>query len=158
VDFIKESGYEKIFKPLAINYEKYAAGEAALAWLDALVTVRSKREAVKRSYEFIEDIAQVVLFQQLPVGHLKFFLQSGSLQQKISFISGDDTTTKDRDENIVADHATVLVNARVETNPDHLKEIFYTAIRKLENQGCYVEALNLASFQPGYPKPTYRLS
>jgi hypothetical protein len=125
--------------------------------LDALVTVSSKREAVKRSYEFIEDIAQV-LFQQLPVGHLKFFLQSGSLQQKISFTSGDNTTTKDRDENIVADHAMVLVNARVETNADHLKEIFYIAIRKLENQGCYVEALNLASFQPGYPKPTYRLS
>ncbi|MEO6218967.1 MAG: GTP-binding protein [Ginsengibacter sp.] len=158
LDATKENASNKTFTSLAIDYEKYAAGEAALTWLDASVTIHSKEAAIKRSYEFIDEMADAISFQKLPVGHLKFFIQSVGHQQKISYTSGEHANKKDWNQDIIADHATVLVNARVETNPDQLKQIFFQAIKKLEDKNCYVEVLNLASFQPGYPKPTYRLA
>jgi len=158
LDATMENGSYKTFTSLAINYDKYAAGEAALTWLDALVTIHSKDKAIKRSYEFIEEMVDAISLKKLPIGHLKFFIQSAAHQQKISYAPGERTNKKDWNQDIVADHATVLVNARVETNPEELKQIFFQAINKLEDQNCYVEVFNLASFQPGYPKPTYRLT
>jgi len=158
LDTTKEIDSNKTFTSLAIDYEKYAAGEAALTWLDASVTIHSKETAIKKSYEFIAEMVDAISFKKFPVGHLKFFIQSMGYKEKISYTSGERTDKKDWNPHIMADHATVLVNARVETIPDQLKQIFFQAIKKLENQNCYVEVLNLASFQPGYPKPTFRLS
>ena len=158
IDAVKKIGPNKTFTSLDINYEKYAAGEAALTWLDALVTIHSKDMAIRRCYEFIDEMIDAISLEKLPVGHLKFFIESAAYQQKISYTSGERANGKDWNQNIIADHATVLVNARVETIPDQLKQIFFQAIKKLENQNCYVEVINFASFQPGYPKPTYRLT
>jgi G3E family GTPase len=157
LDIIKESGSPKTLVSLDIDYEKYAAGEAALTWLDASIVIHSKKNAIKKSYQFIDDMANEIFFSHLPVGHVKFFLQSGDLRQKISYTSGDLADKNDWNENTETDQANILVNARVETNPDRLKEIFFKAIRKLESENCYVEVVNIAAFQPGYPKPTYRL-
>lgn len=158
LDTAKESSSNKTFTSLDINYEKYAAGEAALTWLDASVTIHSKGKAVKRSYAFVDEIFNTISFKKLPVGHLKFFVQSNGHKDKISYTSGKHANKKDWHDDVITDHATVIVNARVEASPDQLKQIFFQAIKKLENQNCFIEVLNLSSFQPGYPKPTYRLS
>jgi G3E family GTPase len=157
LDIIKKGSLKKPFTSLNIDYEKYAAGEAALTWLDAFVTIHSKQKAIEKSYEFIDSIVNATSARELPIGHLKFFLQSKDLQEKISFTAGKLPDKKNRTANPGTDHATVVVNARVETDPVKLKEIFFQAIRKTENKNCYVEVLNLASFQPGYPRPTYRV-
>ena len=120
--------------------------------------IHSKGKAINKSFDIIEDMFDAITFKRLPIGHLKFFLQSGDWQQKISYTATDKPDKKNWHNNVAANHATILVNARVETDPDQLKKIFTLAIRKIEKQDCQVEVLYLDSFQPGYPKPTYRLS
>lgn len=157
MDTIQCNIADKPLTALIIDYDKYGAGEAALAWLDASVIIHSKQKAILKASQFINDMRDEISFQKFPVGHLKFFLESGEWQKKISYTSAHsrelDTPTSD----IIADHVRVLVNARVETNPDGLKKIFYSSIRKIEDENCHTEIIDLASFRPGYPKPTHRL-
>ncbi len=158
LNVINENSSNTTIRSLDIDYKKYADGEAALAWLDACVNIHSKGKAITKSFEVINDIFDAITFKRIPIGHLKFFLQSGDWQQKISYTANDRVDKKDRNNNVAANHAMVLINARVETDPDQLKKIFFQAIRKIESQNCHIEILHLDSFQPGYPKPTYRLS
>ena len=99
-----------------------------------------------------------ITFKRLPIGHLKFFLQSGDWQQKISYTATDKPGKKNWNNNVAANHATILVNARVETDPDKLKKIFFETLNKTRELGCHIEMLDFASFRPGFPRPTYRLA
>jgi G3E family GTPase len=142
---------------LSMDYDKYGTGEAALAWLDVSIIIHSKQRAVLKAYEFINDMVDEISFQKFPIGHLKFFLESGAWQRKISYTSVHDRKSGTPTTEIVADHVHVLVNARVETAPDRLKKIFYQTIQKTQDRNCHADILEVDSFQPAYPKPTYRL-
>jgi Ni2+-binding GTPase involved in maturation of urease and hydrogenase len=157
MDIIQAKTPGKYLAPLAIDYDRYGAGEAALAWLDASISIHSKGRAVHKAYEFINDVLAEIYFKKLPVGHLKLFLQSGDWQEKISYTSTHDPTTHILSSKVIADRVSLLVNGRVETDPDRLKKLFYQTIQKIQGQNCFVEIIDVASFQPGYPKPTHRL-
>ena len=148
---------DKPLTALTIDYDKYGAGEAALAWLDASVIIHSKQKAVLKASQFINDMRDEISFRRFPVGHLKFFLESGEWQKKISYTRGHNEKLDTSDSERIADHVRVLVNARVETYPDELKKIFYRTIQGIQDQNCQAEIFDLASFRPGYPKPTHRL-
>jgi G3E family GTPase len=156
LDVINENT-NSISPSLEIDYDRYAQGEAALAWLDASLTVRSKRKAIDSSFEFIHNMFDAVARRQLAIGHLKFFLQSGDWGEKISYTSDRLVAEQGLSNGHSADRATVLVNARIETDPDRLKQIFFEAISKSQNMDCSIEVQNLDSFQPGYPRPTHRI-
>jgi G3E family GTPase len=145
------------FLLLDINYEKYAEGEAALAWLDASLVIYSKEKAVNKGFEFVASIHEAILHHHLPLGHLKFFLKSGDWHRKISYTPGNNSREEEDDRNIIADEVTVLINARVETNPDCLEQVIIQTIKNSEDQNCRIEVLNLSAFQPGYPRPVHRL-
>ena len=154
---LNEKTNEKATQSLNIDYERYAQGEAALAWLDGSLVIHSKRKAIQMCFEFINSMFDKISFQRLPVGHLKFFLESRDWKQKISYTSNEEKNKNSWNTNVVADRATLLVNARVEASSEQLREIFFRAIKKIERDDTYVELLNVACFQPAYPKPTYKL-
>ena len=116
-------------KSLEIDYEIYGEGEAKLAWLDAVVQVKTKKlAALKAALLFTEIMYQKIKEQQLTIGHLKYFIDDGSEQYKISY-----TTTSIQQQNLLFNNAsinaTVIINARVQTQPEILKQIFNEAIR-----------------------------
>lgn len=158
IDILNEKKSTIVFKSLDIDYKKYAEGEAALTWLDAFVTIHAKGKAIDKSFGFIHEILDSVSHEQLAMGHLKFFLQSGNWKHKISLVGTKREKSGYLDNKILSDRATIIVNARVEADPARLKQIFFRSIQKTESENCHVEILNLASFQPGYPRPTYRLA
>jgi hypothetical protein len=158
LSILNESSTGKILEPLDIDYKRYADGEAALAWLDASLMIHSKGTALNKSGELIDGIVERILSEGLPIGHLKFFLQSGDWKEKISYTATEHIDTKKSRALPEVNHASLLVNGRVETIPDELKKIFYQAISKLEDLNCHIEVLALDSFQPGYPRPTYRIA
>ncbi|HET9825852.1 MAG TPA: GTP-binding protein [Chitinophagaceae bacterium] len=141
-----------------IDYKKYGAGEAALAWLDASFNIYSRGKGVEKAQQLIEELFSEICFQRLPIAHLKFFLQSGNWRKKFSYTSNKSLNEDHSMNDIVADHVSVIVNARVETSPDQLKKIFCQSIKKIEAENARIDMRNLDSFQPGYPKPTHRLS
>ncbi len=54
--------------------------------------------------------------------------------------------------------AALLINIRVQTSPEQIKQLVSDAVRELEVQsGCKIIVNSFASFQPGYPKPVHRL-
>jgi hypothetical protein len=89
---------------------------------------------------------------------LKFFLESGQWQKKISYTRGHNEKLDTSNSEMIADQVRVLVNARVETDPDELKKIFYSTIQKIQDQNCQAKIFELASFRPGYPRPAHRFS
>jgi hypothetical protein len=157
MDTVQEKTLRKDLAALSIDYEKYGAGEAALAWLDASVIIHSKERSILKAYKLINDIFDEISFQKLSIGHLKFFLKSGEWQRKISYTSNKQERQDELSTEIIADRAAVIVNARVETHPGRLKEIFYHSLKKIEDQGSNIEVLKLGAFQPGSPTPTHRL-
>lgn len=148
----------KSVKVLKIDYEKYGSGEAALAWLDGCIKIHSKERAIEKAHQFMKEMFDEIVFRQLPIGHLKFFLQAENWIDKISYTSSDGLKQKSLSKDIMADRAMITVNARVETSPEQLKKIFWEAMKKVEEPNSAIAVLDLDSFQPGYPKPTYRLT
>lgn len=144
---------------LALDYDLYGAGEAALGWFDAEWEINScKNQAVQEAYELINNISLRIQEQNLPIGHIKFLVDDGMKQTKISLVShntrrlipeGEPDTRKIK----------MLINARVQATPAQVEEVVQNAIEALQRHtGCRLTEIGKAAFQPGYPKPTYRIA
>ncbi len=135
---------------LNIDYDLYGAGEAKLAWLDQELEIQCPRQKAQA--------AAITLMQRLsatnhPIGHLKFLLDG---KTKLSF-----TATGFTEENTPqpALSATLLINARVQTDPTSLSNLVADAIRAIQEEyGCTIHTISERCFQPGYPTPTHRIS
>jgi G3E family GTPase len=141
---------------LSINYDTYGEGEARLAWHDQLLEIQSSNyKAMQAANGLIKTISQKIEFNEYPIGHLKFLLNG---EKKISI------THSSREEvfdNMVEErkYAGLLINARVQTSPEALSHIVSEAIKETETKfSCKIVVKSHASFQPGYPKPVYRIT
>jgi G3E family GTPase len=143
---------------LDVDYEIYGAGEAKLAWLDKTVTIiADDQNANFLAEQLISSIAHQIQSHRLPIGHLKFFIEANGTKQKISVTS----TSRASDiklADVRAAEATVLVNARVETDPQLLLEIVDHVLAQTESRyGCTVVNGKWSVFKPGFPRPTHRI-
>jgi G3E family GTPase len=143
---------------LTLDYELYGAGEAELAWLDAEVEISAiENNAFDSGAELIKSIYSRISEDQLPIGHLKFLISDGEHHRKISFtsINKPDFTWKGP---VFAGKVKLIINARVQTRPDHLREIVSDSIREVEMKtSSKVFEKEMSSFTPGYPRPTHRI-
>lgn len=141
---------------LDIDYDRYGAGEAQLAWLDeAIVLAKADREAVIR---IIRAIVQAVRQQNLPVGHLKFFAQGGTASCKISFTTLDQAGWEAQIPALAGESVQLLINARVEVEAQRLRELVHLALeRAQQGQGWTYAKTSVDVFHPGFPRPTHRI-
>jgi G3E family GTPase len=139
---------------LHINYDIYAKGEAKLAWVDEVIEIfSSDNKALQQAEDLINKIYREVSERQYPIGHLKFLINNGI---KISFTAANEPLASIRHTPAVS--ATVLINMRVQTEPDELTQLVANAVREVEIQsGCRIIVSSLAAFQPGYPRPAFRM-
>lgn len=146
-------------KSLEIDYNKYGAGEAKLAWLDDEVEITAFQfNAVEAATALINKIYRDIRLQSLPVGHLKFLMRAGEWQRKISFTSLDEPLLKQTASPMRLESVSLLINARVQASPAQLKQIVTGAFDHImEEYGCRIESDNLTAFQPGFPTPAYRM-
>jgi G3E family GTPase len=145
--------------PLEIDYDKYGAGEAALAWLDKKVSLHtSKPVAINTAFDLVENICSGIIRSGYAIGHLKFLLDDNEgWTRKISFAnSGQQKILKEPKE---CNHVDILINARVEALPAHLEALINDIITDtITKTGCRIINGKVNSFSPGYPKPTHRFS
>ncbi|MEO8415458.1 MAG: GTP-binding protein [Ginsengibacter sp.] len=143
-----------------IDYDIYGAGEAELAWLDEEIGIVTKdKSAVAAGYHLMNTIYAKLTEHDYPIGHLKFLMDDGKEQRKISFnamaIHQDDHAT----DHIATDRIVVLINARVQVSPAILQQIVANAIIETEQaSSCKIIENNLSAFTPGYPNPTHRIT
>ena len=142
-----------------IDYDTYAAGEAALAWLDKKISIHTAQGiAPLIASRIIREIYDTIRQHQLVIGHLKFIINGDKLQQKISFTAtGGDIDLLPTE--VFSNDCMVLMNARVQTTPDTLKEIANNIIASAAvKYNCEIITTSSASFKPGYPTPTHRFA
>ncbi len=135
---------------LDIDYDLYGAGEAQLAWLDQQLVIESPAlNAQSAALTLITRLSKT----SHPIGHLKCLID-GAI--KISFSA---TGTTDQTTIQPAASATLLVNARIQTTPAILTELMADATRATEkDHNCTIRTLTASCFQPGFPRPTHRIS
>ena len=122
---------------LAMDYGRYAAGEAALAWLDEEISLDGVGVGcfVER---FLRLVAERLQAANAPVGHLKLLVQAGGLQVKLSL-------------------AELILNARVQAPAEELRALVAAALAEasLAAGVTYCETA-VSFFHPSAPQPTYR--
>lgn len=146
-------------KSLELDYDKYADGEARLAWLNEEIDILATDNNAVGAGRMLTNLIYTKIDQEkYPIGHLKFLIKERQWYKKISFTIEMQTEDPDWQEDILTNHVTLLMNARVQTEPAIVKEIVTDAIHELKRlTGCRVIENGLEVFQPGYPKPTHRI-
>jgi hypothetical protein len=144
---------------LDIDYTRYGAGEAQLAWLDeeiSLALLAGKERA--GLIAVIEAIIGAIREQHAPVGHVKFLIRGQNIEHKISFVTLDEPDCLQHIPPILDSRLTLLVNARVEIEAATLRQIVKHAIEKVAGQEkiSYAES-EVSFFHPDLPRPTHRL-
>ncbi len=140
-----------------IDYDIYAGGEARLAWLDQELEIysaamRARQDAV----ELMNRIYQKITERRWPIGHLKFSVDGAT---KLSFTAGMEDGIKAELAQKPAVSCAVLINARIQTDPESLSQLVSAAVEEVEAEsGCRITAVTKSSFQPGYPRPTHRIT
>ena len=135
---------------LDIDYDIYGAGEAKLAWLDQQLEIESpSNNAQHTAIALINRLSNV----PYPIGHLKFLLDGHT---KISITA---TGSADHLQPAPAARAALLINARVQTTPSILSQLVTDAIGFIGHEyHCTIRTITESCFQPGYPRPTHRVS
>jgi hypothetical protein len=141
---------------LQIDYALYGAGEAQLAWLDMELEIVSQyNHAAAEALALMHAVFKNITAKNLTIGHLKFILNR---QLKISYttIATPGWIDISRFENEKS--ATVLINARVQTNPYILDALLATAIASIASDThCKIKVKSASAFTPGFPEPVHRL-
>lgn len=144
-------------RSLDIDYQRYGAGEARLAWLDQTLTIelagQSGRQVLQR---LIEEFLAALQAHKAAIGHVKFLARSsGGGSCKLSFPTLPEPGWQARIPDLPGEQINLLINARVEMAADQLQSVFEDVLRR---SGLDFTRENSQSFHPAQPKPTHRLS
>lgn len=144
-------------KILDINYDKYAHGEAVLGWLNGIVALSGRNvfwDAVLK--DIMKGVCKAVRREKLRVGHIKVIAENGK-QYAVGNITGDVSTLQLRGTAGTSDNVKLIINARVETTPEHLDEIIRGVLVEAIDGRYTDEVLAWRYLQPGRPNPTHRI-
>jgi G3E family GTPase len=149
---------------LEIDYDIYGDGEAQLAWLDESMTIiSSQKNTVTIAKEIISHIDHSIKQKELTIGHLKFFIETADpigigWKKKISITSVLPISFYKAEQND-ATQAHLLINARVQTEPEILQQIVNNTLKQMiQKHDCNIMVEKWSAFKPAYPRPTHRIS
>lgn len=160
IEIISKPQAIKEHKIIEVDYNKYALGEANLAWLDEEIEIiTTNNSSVELTYNLIEKLTSNISQKQLPIGHLKFYMSFNDQSIKLSYTTILDKNTQRTIPFEKSNSVNLLVNARIQSSPDQLRKIFIDEINQLKRQNeLTINEKNFSCFQPGFPKPTHRLA
>jgi G3E family GTPase len=145
-------------KIVEVDYDTYAAGEAALGWLNASARLQARGPLDWQALAgtLLETIRGELSRQSAEIAHLKVYLTAhkGRLAGNLT---GNDAPLSLRGQ--IDDRETeavLLVNARVHVRPDLLREIVQRAIESATRDLATPTVTAIRSFFPGRPQPTHR--
>ena len=148
---------------LVIDYDRYAAAEAQLAWLNQRFDVRAAgdtgfvpavwaKAALGRLVELVGDPASI--------GHAKIMVDTAEGITKLSATGGDGELSADVSTETPVRAGTAYVNARVACEPGVLDQAVLDAVAYADSNAGTTSAVSAGavSFKPGYPRPVPRLA
>jgi Ni2+-binding GTPase involved in maturation of urease and hydrogenase len=149
-------------RSLEVDYDRYARGEAALAWLNAALDLRSPRGLVPRSVgeALLGEIAMRVRRAGLFVAHVKTLVATSRGSAQLAFTRADGPSTWSGDPDLPAEEAvSVLLNARVVSDPPVLSALVEEAASAVALRlDAALAILRFECFAPRRPVPRHRLA
>jgi hypothetical protein len=145
---------------LEIDYERYGAGEAALAWLDeTLIFTVPESAGTDVVHRFVETLLARLKQSRIAIGHLKLLVKGGDgEEEKLSFPTLETENWREGLPTLTGTTVTVLLNARVEAPAHELHGLVHEVVTAItEELQVKHQAVDVAFFHPSMPKPTYRL-
>ena len=165
-----------------VDYDLYAAGEAALGWLNMAGDLETSQPT--HWSDFCVDCVSRIqsALRQIPaeVAHLKVRVESrdGPVQVNLTSTTSqpiiddqrltsaarpiaqliDDRQKQGFSAEPTIDRAVLLLNARVHIEPDLLRQIVLHAVHAAGGETIDVSVTRLQSFKPSRPSPTHRMS
>ncbi len=132
------------------DHDRYGDGESRLAWLDQEVTWHVQEGEGRRVVLLLIDaLLGDIRRRQLPIGHLKFLVQGSDAQVKISFSTLDQADWQELLPSLNGRRVQVLINARIETDPDTLRHMARQAIdQTAARAGATCEESAVTCFRP----------
>lgn len=144
-----------------VDYDVYAAGEAALGWLNAeLAATRAEPFALDElALGLLDQIGSELRAAGCDVAHLKVLAQ-GSGHEAVANLTGHFAApVLSRASGCSSNRAQVLVNARVFCDPQTLRELVERGAERYATIcGIALSWTALRSLQPGRPVPTHRFA
>ena len=143
-------------KLLDIDYDRYAHGEAVLGWLNGTLHLAGEGicwdDVLK---DIMAKLTAAITSESLRVGHVKLIMECGK-DYAVTNLTGAGNQTTLRGKAGVASEAKLIINARVETSPEHLDELVSDVLVDSLPDNCQEEVLAWRYLQPGRPNPTHR--
>ncbi|MEU5546529.1 GTP-binding protein [Streptomyces sioyaensis] len=148
---------------LDIDYDRYAAAEAQLAWMNQeldLAAVDGSFDATAWARAVLEHLSTWAKDNDSLIGHAKLTVETGGEDfAKLSVTGAGEEPSLDRAAQSTATSARAVVNARVACEPDDLDRAVQDAVTAADQaHGVTSSATTPVSFKPGYPRPVHRLA
>ena len=142
-------------RAFAVDYDRYGAAEAELAWANQTFQLRS---AVALAPDAWVDRLLAELGQAgARVGHVKVLVETPAGLTKAS-LTGAGTPTYDHRQIVPAHEGTVTINARVQVTPDELTSLLDRSIAAADELLAARSGPRSGQvFQPGFPVPVHRM-
>ena len=143
-----------------VDYDVYARGEAALGWLNATVELTSRE---RTNWDAMGQGLMMRLRKSLTglgaeVAHLKLLISTREGKWAAN-LTASASEPSFRGQAGCGNLATLLINARVQSDPDALRTLVEQALAKTVKSAQPPPAarmLSLANFSPARPMPVHR--
>lgn len=143
---------------LEIDYDRYGAGEAELAWLDEQLVFEARDGnggAVVR--HLLMEMMDEITANDYPIGHLKYEIESAGRSLKLSFVSLSDDGEAVDVPDLPDGSIRLLVNGRVQVGAEALRALVDEAVRRTASAfGVLIQQSEVDAFHPGFPNPIHR--
>ncbi len=147
---------------LEIDYDRYAAAEAQLAWLNQEVTIDAATDGFSPSdwaRVVLTHIAEAMRAAGAEVGHVKLTVESAGSLTKMSITGTGTTPSVDLEAREALRTARANINARVACEPAVLDAVVLDAVTAADSAtGARSRVADADSFKPSYPRPVHRLA
>jgi G3E family GTPase len=157
LDFISQG--QAVGRKIAeVDYDTYAAGEAALGWMNASAKLRAAGDIDWRAFaaDLLEAAQGELRAAAAEIAHVKLYLTSSGGHLVGNLTGGQSPVSLRGQIDRGVREAALLINARVHTQPDLLRTIVENALRQASQGRAEATITNIRSFFPGRPQPTYR--
>jgi G3E family GTPase len=146
---------------LAIDYDRYAAAEADLAWLNQTFHTEAAGEfsPVLWADAALRSLAAAAQRAGATIGHAKLTVSSPAGLTKMSVTEAGTEPSVDLTADAPVVSAEVTVNARIAWEPAELDAAVAAAARAADAAtGARSTAAPANAFRPSYPRPVHRFS
>ncbi|MFI6642908.1 GTP-binding protein [Streptomyces sp. NPDC050504] len=148
---------------LDIDYDRYAAAEAQLAWMNQeldLTATEGGFDAAAWARTVLSELSSWAAEHDAVIGHAKITVETadGDLA-KLSLTEAGARPTLDRSTDRAAPTGRAVVNARVACEPAALDAAVTGAVEAADLSAAVTSSATApVSFKPSYPRPVHRLA